>query len=96
MDIYICVGSSCHLKGSYEIINLMKENIKKYSLEDRVNIAAAVCLGKCTDGVCVKIDNEVLCGIFPENFHEFFKETVLKRLNLQNKQDVVCGGDLID
>ena len=95
MDIYICVGSSCHLKGSYEIINLMKENIKNILLKTGL-ISLAVCLGKCTDGVCVKIDNEVLCGIFPENFHEFFKETVLKRLNLQNKQDVVCGGDLID
>lgn len=80
MNIYVCVGSSCHLKGSYEIINLMKENIEKYSLKDKVNLSAAFCLGKCTDGVSVKVDNEILCGICPENFNQFFRKYVLKKI----------------
>lgn len=85
MNIYICVGSTCHLKGSYKIINLMKDNIKKYSLEDTINISAAVCLGKCTDGVCVKVEDEVICGVSPENFNQFFEENVLKKLNQSNE-----------
>lgn len=80
MNIYICVGSSCHLKGSHDIINLMKENIKKYSLEDRVNISAAVCLGKCTDGVSIQVDNEIICGISPKEFDKFFEECILKKV----------------
>lgn len=77
MKISVCVGSSCHLRGSYDIINLMKEAIAKRQLEDKVELAAAFCLGKCTDGVSVKIDDEVVVGVCPENFETVFQEHVL-------------------
>jgi NADH:ubiquinone oxidoreductase subunit E len=80
MNIYVCVGSSCHLKGSYKIINLMKENIAKNSLEDKVNLSAAFCLGKCTNGVSIKIDDEIICGVSAENFMEIFNKHVIGSL----------------
>jgi NADH:ubiquinone oxidoreductase subunit E len=80
MNIYVCVGSSCHLKGSYKIINLMKENIAKNSLEDKVNLSAAFCLGKCTNGVSIKIDDEIICGVSAENFMEIFNKHVIGNL----------------
>lgn len=83
MNIYVCVGSSCHLKGSYEIINLMKEGILKNSLNDKVNLSAAFCLGKCTDGVSIKIDDEIICGINMENFTEIFNKYVLNKIESQ-------------
>lgn len=81
MDINVCVGSSCHLKGSYKIINLMKEAIEKNQLEDKVNVSAAFCLGQCTTGVTVKIDDEIVCGVSEENFNEIFEEKVLGKVN---------------
>ncbi len=45
MTILVCVGSSCHLKGSYDIITLFKERIKKEKLEDKVTLKATFCLG---------------------------------------------------
>lgn len=81
MKVYVCVGSSCHLRGSYDIINLMKENIAERQLEDKVELSAAFCLGKCTDGVSVKFDDEVVCGVNKENFDDIFSEYVLNRLN---------------
>ena len=54
MKICVCVGSSCHLKGSYDIINLMKAALEKYGLTDTVDLSAAFCLGKCTHGVSIK------------------------------------------
>ncbi len=83
MNIDVCVGSSCHLKGSYEIINLMKEGILKNSLNDKVNLSAAFCLGKCTDGVSIKIDDEIICGINTENFSEIFNKYVLNKIESQ-------------
>ena len=50
VNISVCVGSSCHLRGSYNIIELMKSNLARYGLTDRVNLGAAFCLGKCTEG----------------------------------------------
>lgn len=80
MNIYICVGSSCHLKGSYDIIQLVKEALKEYHLEDKVNLSAAFCLGKCTDGVTVKINDDIICGVSKNNFNEFFNNQVLTKV----------------
>lgn len=81
MNIYICVGSSCHIKGSYDIIQLMKEAVAAHQLEDKINLSAAFCLGHCTDGVTVKIDEELICGVSKESFPDFFENQVLTRLN---------------
>lgn len=80
MNVYVCVGSSCHLRGSYKIIELMKENIEKNGLEEKVNLSAAFCLGKCTTGVTIKVDEDVVCGVSPENFSEIFKEHILDKV----------------
>lgn len=80
MNIYICVGSSCHIKGSYDIIQLMKDAISEKHLEEQIQLSAAFCLGRCTDGVSVKIDEDIICGVSRENFPEFFETHVLSRL----------------
>ena len=67
MNIYVCVGSSCHLKGSYQIIELMKKALEDNGLTDQVNLSAAFCLGKCTHGVTIKVDDEIVTGVSPEN-----------------------------
>jgi NADH-quinone oxidoreductase subunit G len=77
MDIYVCVGSSCHLRGSYDIINLMKENLEKNGLTEKVNLSAAFCLGKCTKGVSIKVNDEIICGVSKENFNDVFQKYVL-------------------
>ncbi len=79
MNVYVCVGSSCHLKGSYKIIELMRESISNYGLGEKVNLSAAFCLGKCTSGVTIKVEDEIICGVSPENFSSVFKEKILKK-----------------
>jgi NADH:ubiquinone oxidoreductase subunit E len=82
MKICVCVGSSCHLKGSYNIIGMMKEALAANDLTDKVTLSAAFCLGKCTNGVTVKIDDEIITGINDENFNEIFAQHVLKGVNV--------------
>lgn len=81
MNICVCVGSSCHLKGSYDVIQLMKENLEKNNLNDQVNLSAAFCLGKCTHGVSVKIDDEIVTGWNKDTFDSLFQEKVLGGLS---------------
>ena len=61
MNIKVCVGSSCHLKGSYDVIQAMKEILKKYDVEDAVELQARFCLGHCAEGVNVLTE-----GIAPD------------------------------
>ncbi len=81
MIVQICVGSSCHLKGSRDIVELFNEALEKYKISDEVVLAGSFCSGKCNrEGVTVTVDDEVCTGITRENFKEFFNEKILKAL----------------
>lgn len=79
MNILVCIGSSCHLRGSYDIVRLMKDAIAANGLEAEVNLGASFCLGHCTDGVTIKVDDEIVTGVSPDNFTEIFEKYVLKK-----------------
>ena len=60
MIIQICVGSSCHLKGSQDIVNLMQEAIAKHHIENEITLICTLCVGKCNRiGVSVVVDDEI-------------------------------------
>lgn len=82
MIIQICVGSSCHLKGAPEIVELLEKAVADNHLEDEITLAGSFCIGKCNRvGVTVQVDDDVHTGITRESFREFFKENVLDVLN---------------
>ena len=78
MNISVCIGSACHLKGSYTIINLLKDAVARSGLGDKVEISAAFCLGQCSsEGVSVRFGEDIITGVSPENFDAIFEERVL-------------------
>ena len=77
--VQICVGSSCHLKGSAEIAELFQKSIEDNGIQDDVVLTGSLCIGKCNRiGVTIQVDDEIHVGITKENFSEFFKEHILK------------------
>ena len=81
MLIQVCVGSSCHLKGSPEIVELLQKAVSDYHLEDEITLAGSFCIGKCNRiGVTVQIDDDIHVGVTRENFREFFKENILDKI----------------
>ncbi len=82
MIIQICVGSSCHLKGSEELVRLFQEAVSQNKLENEITLAGSFCTGKCNRvGVTVTVDDEVFTGVTPETFSRFFEENVLSKFN---------------
>ena len=64
MIIQICVGSSCHIKGSAEIVELLQKAVSEYKLDDEVTLAGSFCIGKCNRvGVTVQIDDDIHTGV---------------------------------
>lgn len=82
LQVNICVGSSCHMKGSYQIIKLFENEIKKRSLESKIELKAAFCLGNCTKGVTVKVEDVFIEGLTISNAKEKFQEYIISRLPL--------------
>ena len=81
MIIQICVGSSCHIKGSAEIVELLQSAVAEHHLENDVTLAGSFCTGKCNRmGVTIQVDDEIHTGVTPAGFKEFFQENVLAKL----------------
>ena len=84
MILKVCVGSSCHLKGSYDVIEAMKEVIKKCDVEDLVELRASFCLGCCAQGVTVKAEG--LSNAAVEHLEN--GDVLLHNVNSQNVEDI--------
>ena len=81
MIIQVCVGSSCHLKGSMDIVGLLKKAIEDDHLERDVTLAGSFCTGRCnSNGVTITVDDDVYPGVTKEGFRDFFQEKVLAKL----------------
>jgi NADH:ubiquinone oxidoreductase subunit E len=74
-EIFVCVGSACHLKGSYDVIDYFKNWIKDNELQDDFVVKASFCLGHCTDAVSVKVGEEIH-SVSPDNVEEFISKNL--------------------
>lgn len=79
MKVVVCIGSSCHIKGSRFVVEKLQELISKNNLEDRVELSGTFCIGRCQDGVCVTVDDKFF-SVTPETTEDFFQNEVLARL----------------
>ena len=75
MNVTICIGSSCHVKGSRQVVEQLQQLINENNLGDKVELSGTFCMGKCQQGVCVSIDNEFY-SVTPESAADFFKENI--------------------
>ena len=84
--VQICVGSSCHLKGSQQIVELMQKAVEEHNLDGEVVLVGSFCIGKCNrEGVTVQVNDDVHVGITPQNFKEFFTTHVLSVVEKERK-----------
>lgn len=78
MKITVCIGSSCHLKGSRLVIEELQYLINKYDMKDEIDLTGTFCMSNCQNGVCVTLDEKTF-SLTPETAKDFFKNEVLKR-----------------
>lgn len=77
MEIFVCVGSSCHLKGSKSVIDKLTELIKKNNIDGKVILKGSFCMGQCShEGVSIKINNDVY-SVTDEDVEMFFNKKIL-------------------
>ena len=79
MKVTICIGSSCHLKGSREVVEGLQKLVEEHNLADQVTLNGAFCMGNCVKGVSVKIDDQIH-SVKPNTVKEFFETEVLPRV----------------
>ena len=80
LQVSICIGNACQLKGSYQIINALQELIAINHIDDLVVLKESFCMGHCRRGVSVKIGVEYIVDLNMSNVEEIFNEYILSKL----------------
>jgi len=79
MKITVCIGSSCHIKGSRQVVEQLQDIIAEKNLGDKLELGGTFCLGQCQKGVCVMVDEEVY-SVTPDTVEEFFNTQIMERI----------------
>ena len=79
LKITVCIGSSCHIKGSRQVVEQLQYLIAGNKLGDKVELGGTFCMGKCQQGVCVTV-NDAFYSVTPETVEEFFKKEILAKV----------------
>ncbi len=79
MKVTVCIGSSCHLKGSRYVVETLQKLVDDNNLSDKVTLGGTFCLGKCQQGVCVNVDED-FHSVTPETVVEFFEKEIKARV----------------
>lgn len=80
IKVTVCIGSSCHIKGSRQVVEELQRLVGENGLKDKVELGGTFCMGRCKDGVCVTVDDEFF-SVSTETTEEFFRSEVLARVS---------------
>ena len=79
MKVTVCIGSSCHLKGSRPMVEQLQDLIARENLSDKIELGGTFCMGKCQQGVCVTVDGEFF-SVSPESVSTFFEKEIREKV----------------
>ena len=81
MTVTICIGSSCHLKGSRDVVARLQSLISENGLDSQVQLSGSFCNGRCDQGVVVTIEgDDQIYSVVPATTEMFFQNEILPRL----------------
>ena len=75
MKVTVCIGSSCHIKGSRQVVEQLQHLIADNGLKEKVALSGTFCMGKCQQGVCVTVD-DAFHSVSPETVEDFFNTQI--------------------
>ena len=79
LKITVCIGSSCHVKGSRQVVEQLRYLISENGLGEKVELGGTFCMGKCQQGVCVTVNDEFY-SVTPDSVGEFFEKEILAKV----------------
>ena len=79
MKITVCIGSSCHIKGSRQVVEELQSLIAEHNIGEKVELGGTFCMGKCQLGVCVTVNDDFF-SVTPDTVGDFFTKEVLSRV----------------
>jgi NADH:ubiquinone oxidoreductase subunit E len=75
-DLEICLGSSCFSRGNRDVVQFIKEYLRKNHLDDRVVFKGARCFGHCSNGPNMVINGKVIEGVTLDKVERILEENL--------------------
>lgn len=72
-QISVCIGSSCHLKGAYRLIEELRQYIVQHELLEQVELKANFCAGRCQHAVSVQVDDNPCIQVNSDGISDFIR-----------------------
>ncbi|MGI6312185.1 MAG: (2Fe-2S) ferredoxin domain-containing protein [Bacteroidales bacterium] len=63
IEMHICMGSSCFSRGNRDVVNYIRDYLKRNHLEDRIVFKGARCMNLCSNGPNLKINDRIIEGV---------------------------------
>ena len=79
VKVTVCIGSSCHIKGSRQVVEQLQNLVEENNLRDKVELGGTFCMGKCQKGVCVTVGEEFY-SVAPDTVNDFFTKEIMARV----------------
>lgn len=80
LNVIVCIGSSCHLRGSRDVVHILEKLVASNDVSERVNLSGSFCMGECTNGVCVSVNGRKF-SLTPSTTESFFDKEIMEVLN---------------
>ena len=79
MKVVVCIGSSCYIKGSGNVVTYLQYKIKQDGLASKVELGGTFCTGQCPKGICVTVDGK-LYSVSVDNMEKFYEEEIKAKI----------------
>jgi NADH-quinone oxidoreductase subunit G len=76
LEISVCVGTGCYLRGAYDVMQKLHQIVKREGLGQSLELKATFCLERCDKGVSIKVGDQILTGVSPENLGMVFQRQI--------------------
>ena len=75
--VTVCVGSSCHIKGSREAIERFNEILQRHGMRGTVELKGSFCMERCGEGINWQVNDVPLTSATVEDAVAEFKRRVI-------------------
>ena len=78
VNVEICIGSACYVKGSSQIVNDLNELIKEKHWEDKIAVKGSFCMKACQNhiGLGIRINGKQIEQVTAQNAREILDREI--------------------
>jgi len=76
-EMHICLGSSCFSRGNREVVQVLRDYLRKNHLDDKVVLRGARCMNRCSEGPFITINGKTFAQIGVQDIEKILGKELL-------------------